>query len=77
MTHSRRPQRGLHEVFYSTNGTLSQILDETIVTRALRQEISESSGDAHRNSISGFRTALLWSTVFWVLLGIAVGLAIW
>ena len=68
MPRSRRPQGSLHEVFHSVNGTLSQVLDESIVTKALRRELRESTADSNRNSISGFRTALLLSTVFWVLL---------
>ena len=72
MARSKLPQGALHDVFYAGNGTLSQVLDETIVVRALRQEVSESRADGHRNSISGFRTALLLSVGFWVVLAAVI-----
>jgi hypothetical protein len=76
MSRSRLPQKSLPEVFYSMNGTLSQVLDESIVAKALRRELSETSADGNRNSISGFRTALLLSTVFWVLLFVGVSFVV-
>jgi hypothetical protein len=76
MSRSRLPQKSLPEAFYLMNGTLSQVLDESIVAKALRRELSESSADGNRNSISGFRTALLLSTVFWVLLFVGVSFVV-
>lgn len=76
MPRSRLPNSSLHEVFHSVNGTLSQVLDESIITKALHRELRESAADGNRNSISGFRTALLLSTVFWVLLFVAVSFVV-
>jgi hypothetical protein len=65
----------LHDVFYSGNATLSQVLDETIVVDALRRECAEGASDK-RNSIAGFKTALGYSALFWLVVIVAVALAI-
>ena len=76
MAHSKLPHGALHEVFYSGNGSLTQVLDDTIVARSLHRELSEASADSDRNSISGFRIALVLSTAFWVLLYVVVSAVI-
>jgi hypothetical protein len=66
MGRSPWPDGQSHDVYFSGNGTLSQVLDRTVVIEALRRESRESAGGG--DVTGALKTALAWSAAFWVLL---------
>ncbi len=65
----RLPHAGWSDVYYSGDGSMSQVLTETVVSEALNRESAEVRLPRRRKDVlSALKTAVLWSGVFWVLL---------
>ena len=77
MQRSRMPHGGWHDVFYTGDGSVSQVLTETVVSEALTGEAGRNGMSRGRKDIlSGLKTAVLWCAVFWALVYGAVSLII-
>ena len=75
MQRSRMPRGGWNDVYYSGDGSFSQVLTETVVSEALGREADRKRPSRGRKDVlSGLKTAVLWCAVFWALVYGAVSL---
>jgi uncharacterized membrane protein len=75
MQRSRMPHGGWNDVYHSGDGSLSQVLTETVVSEALSRESGRTRTSRGRKDVlSGLKTAVLWCAVFWALVYGAVSL---
>ncbi len=70
MRRSRLPHAGWNNVYYPGDGSVSQILTETVVSEALSRESGQLllPPRGRKDVLSGLKTAVLWSAVFWAVL---------
>jgi hypothetical protein len=72
MRRAQLPQAQLYDAWLASNGTLSQVLSDTMVTEALTRESRGSGAGTSKDVLSGLKTALLWSSAFWGLISLIV-----